>query len=141
MPNTARLAHQLVLWLMLSLAAPAAWACTVSPGASADFGSVSSFAIATSEQTTTAQPNAGITCRASLLEVLNLSDHWIRATAISANGSALVNTTSGDAIPYRTFASAAEGEEVSPGIPYDFYNSALIELLGLIGGQSVDIPL
>lgn len=141
MPNTARLAHQLVLWLMLSLAAPAAWACTVNPGASADFGSVSSFAIANSVQTTEALPNAGVSCRGSLLQVLNLSDQWIRATAISANGSTLVNAASGDAIPYRAFASAAEGEELFPGTTYNFFNPVLIDLLGLIGGQVVDIPL
>lgn len=140
MPNTARLARRFALWLMLSLVAPAAWACDVSSGASADFGSASSFAVATTEQTTTA-PNAGISCRGALLGLLVTSDQRISATALSANNGTLINAASGDSIPYRTFASAAEGEELFPGTTYNFFNPVLIDLLGLIGGQRVDIPL
>ncbi|MFC7367442.1 spore coat U domain-containing protein [Vreelandella zhaodongensis] len=120
---------------------PTAWACTISPSTSANFGSVSSFAIASTPQDTSAQPHAGAVCQGSVLGLAVVSDQWIRATLSSANQGELVNTASGDAIPFRIFALASENEEIFLNTTYNYFNAVLIDLLGLIGGQNVELPM
>ncbi|MCD6003877.1 spore coat U domain-containing protein [Halomonas sp. IOP_6] len=127
------------LLLVLLLITPTAWACTVSPSTSANFGNISSFAITNTPHDTSAQPNAGIVCNGSLLALA--SNQRITATVSSANAGTLANTASGDAIPFRIFALATENEEIFLNTPYNYFNSVLIDLLGLIGGQSIDIPM
>src|SRR5690606_34034718 len=53
----------------------------------------------------------------------------------------LVNAASGDSIPYRIFASTERGEEILLGTLYNFYNNVMLDVLGLIGSQEVDLPL
>ncbi|WP_434986135.1 Csu type fimbrial protein [Vreelandella zhaodongensis] len=130
-----------VMLLFFLIITPAAWACTISPSTSANFGSVSSFAIASTPQNTSAQPHAGAVCQGSVLGLAVVSDQWIRATVTSANQGELVNAASGDAIPFRIFALASEDEEIFLNTTYNYFNPVLIDLLGLIGGQSVDIPM
>lgn len=127
--------------LILLLITPTAWACTVSPSTSANFGNISSFAITNTPHDTSAQPNAGAVCRGSVLGLAVVSDQWIRATVTSANQGELVNVASGDAIPFRIFALASENEEIFLNTTYNYFNSVLIDLLGLLGGQNVDIPM
>lgn len=127
--------------LLLLCISPTAWSCTISPSVNATFASASSFAIASTPQTTSAQPNAGAVCQGSVLGLAVVSNQWIRATLSSANQGALVNAASGDAISYRIFALAAANEEIFLNTTYNYFNPVLIDLLGLIGGQSVNIPM
>ncbi|MDX1356320.1 MAG: spore coat U domain-containing protein [Halomonas venusta] len=142
--STARCYHR---WLagatLLALlwVTPTAWACTISPSTSANFGNISSFAIANTPHDTSAQPNAGAVCQGSVLGLAVVSNQWIRATVTSANQGELVNAASGDTVPFRIFALASENEEIFLNTTYNYFNPVLIDLLGLLGGQSANIPM
>ncbi|MGS2743100.1 Csu type fimbrial protein [Halomonas sp. LS-001] len=143
-PETRRCYHRWltgVLLLVFLLVTPTAWACTISSGNNANFGNISSFAIASTPQNTSAQPNAGAVCRGALVGLAVISNQWIRATVSSANQGELVNTVSGDTVPFRIFALASQNEEISLNTTYNYFNPVLIDLLGLIGGQNVELPM
>lgn len=129
-----------LLWVLICIS-PATWACTISSSVNANFGSTSSFTVQTTSQATSAQPNAGAACRGSVLGLAVVANQWIRATITSVNQGRLANAVSGDTIPYRIFALEAEGEEIFLNTTYNYFNSALIDLLGLIGSQRVNIPM
>ncbi|MGO3670036.1 MAG: Csu type fimbrial protein [Vreelandella alkaliphila] len=130
-----------LILLALVTISPNAWACTISPSVNATFGNVSSFAIGSTPQTTSAQPNAGAVCRGAFLGLAIVSSQWIRATLSSVNQGQLVNAASSDAIPYRIFALASQNEEIFLNTTYNYFNSVLIDLLGLVGSQNVAIPM
>lgn len=127
--------------LALAIVSPNAWACTISPNISAAFGSVNSFVIESSPQNTSAQPSAGAVCQGALLGLAVTSNQRIRATLNSTNQGRLVNIENNDAIPYRIFALASQNEQMFLGTAYNYFNPVLIDLLGLIGGQNINIPM
>lgn len=114
-------------------------ACWLTSGASsASFGALSSFAIASGLQQTSAQPSAGIRCQGPLLALLALTDR-LTATITSSNNGYL-KTAAGDAVSYQMYADPAHQEALYLNTPYNYYNSYILGLLGLIGGEA-DIPM
>ncbi|TOD99473.1 Csu type fimbrial protein [Vibrio parahaemolyticus] len=107
---------------------------------STQFGSVSSFTVSSTQQQSSAQPHAGITCDFSTLVSL-LSDDYVSVTFTSINGGQM--TTQGDAssvINYQIFGDSSLSEEYVFGQLYTFTDTDLLDLLGLFGDQ-VEFPL
>ncbi|TOL03179.1 spore coat protein U domain-containing protein, partial [Vibrio parahaemolyticus] len=78
---------------------------------SIQFGSVSSFTVSSTQQQSSAQPHAGITCDFSTLVSL-LSGDYVSVTFTSLNGGQM--TTQGDAssiINYQIFGDSSLSEE------------------------------
>lgn len=106
---------------------------------SASFGVTNSLAVATNVQNTSAQPNAGVRCRGSLLGIIVLNDK-LTATLSSVNNGRLSGPT-GDTIEYSVFADAAGQEELTVGSDYNYYNNYILGLLGLLGGNEAAMPM
>lgn len=140
------LPHKRLLLLLLTvsfgIASPKAWAqvCEVNhPVAQADFGAVTSFAMANTSQQTSAQPGTGLRCQGSVIGLIMTGD-TLNALLTSSNQGQLKNTT-GDEIPYHIYADPNYQEQLQPGTPYNYYNSYILDLLGLLGGSNADIPM
>lgn len=130
----------LLICLLSGWGASEARACDlVSPNPTASFGMTSSLAVASTAQQTSAQPNAGIRCQGSLVGILVTGDR-IDATLSSTNGGRL-EAPSGDTIEYAISADAAGQEALTPGTTYNYYNSYILGLLGILGGSAADIPM
>lgn len=138
-----RCARQLGRWFQLAalMMTGDVWAaCHLAESApTASFGNVSSFAVAAGAQQTSAAPGAGVRCTGSLLGIIVLNDR-VDATLNSANGGDLVSAN-GDRIGYDTFADAARQEQLQLGVTYNYYNSYVLGLLGLLGGTAADMPM
>lgn len=139
-----RCARQLGRWFQLAtlmVMTGNAWAaCHLAASApTASFGNVSSFAVAASAQQTSAAPGAGVRCTGSLLGIIVANDR-VDATLSSANGGDLVSS-GGDRIGYDLFADAARQEQLQLGVAYNYYNSYLLGLLGILGGTAADMPM
>ncbi len=107
---------------------------------SIQFGSVSSFTVSSTQQQSSAQPHAGITCDFSTLVSL-LSDDYVSVTFTSLNGGQM--TTQGDAssvINYQIFGDSSLSQEYVFGQLHTFTDTDLLDLLGLFGDQ-VEFPL
>lgn len=105
----------------------------------ATFGATSSLALAGTMQSTSAQPNGGLRCRGSLLGVIVLNDVLL-ATLSSANNGKLKGPN-GDSIDYRVFADTARQAPLVIGGSYNYYNSYILGLLGILGGASAAMPV
>lgn len=145
-PRFLRRACQRSRWAQLGLAtlimvAGNAWgSCSLSASSPiANFGNISSFAIAESAQQTSAQPGAGVSCDGSLLGLIVIGDE-VNATVSSSNGGGMVSS-GGDRIGYDIFADAARQEQLQLGTAYNYYNNYLLGLLGILGGTAADMPM
>jgi spore coat protein U-like protein len=118
-----------------------AWGgCSLSaPSPIANFGNTSSFAAVESAQQTSAQPGAGVRCAGSLVGLIVTGDA-VNATLSSANGGEMVSP-GGDRIGYDIFADAARQEQLQLGTAYNYYNSYLLGLLGILGGTAAHMPM
>lgn len=117
-----------------------AQACTVTHSPTiADFGSITSFAIENTTQQIKAEPGAGLNCRGSLLGLIYSGD-YLNATITSVNNSQLKNETN-DYIGYQIFADPTHNEQLQLNTPYNYYNSYILGLLGILGGSAADIPM
>ena len=131
---------QLVLVVLMSLAGRAWGGCSlVAATPSASFGTASSFVVAGSVSQTSAQPSAGLECTGSVLGLI-VSGDYVDATLSSSNGGGLVSGN-GDWIGYNIFADAAGQEQLQFGVPYNYYNSYLLGLLGILGGTTASMPM
>lgn len=99
---------------------------------SIQFGSVSSFTVSSTQQQSSAQPHAGITCDFSTLVSL-LSGDYVSVTFTSLNGGQM--TTQGDAssvINYQIFGdSSLSGEYVFWPIVH-FHRHRLVRFVGAV---------
>jgi|GEM_PF-116601 len=132
----------LLLAANLGLTSPTVWAqaCAVTnPSTQADFGALTSFAIANTPQQTSAQPGTGLRCRGSVIGLIMTGD-TLNASLTSGNQGQLKNTT-GDGINYQIYADQHFQEQLQLGTPYNYYNSYILDLLGLLGGSNADIPM
>ncbi|NLC22903.1 MAG: spore coat U domain-containing protein [Oxalobacter sp.] len=124
------------LFLPGALHAAACQASTAS--SSAFYGQVTSITISNSQQKTSVT-NAGLICGGSLLTALG-TDGYIRALISTTNNSTLVNAN-GDAIPYQIFVDSGYTFQITPGTPINYFNSSLLNLLGLIGSNNAPLPM
>lgn len=139
----ARRFKMLLLWsglLVGLIVSRMGMACSVNaPTPAASFGSLSSLGVGTMTQQTQALPSAGLRCPGSVLGLIVTGDR-VNATLSSVNGGRLRNET-GDTIGYSIFADAAVQAPLTLGTAYNYYNSYILGLLGLLSGQAADIPM
>ena len=133
------------LWLaaflcfLLPAMAGAAPGCQTSTGTgTASFGSQTSIKVNSSTQNTSIA-NAGVACGGSLLTVLG-APGYINAVVSTTNGSKLKNAA-GDTIPYQIFADQTYTYQITPGTALNYYNSTLLNLLGLTGSNNAPLPM
>ena len=118
-------------------ASPAA-ACTATPSVATDLGSFSPAAIRAGA-VPAQRSRAGLVCPTSILALL--SNNFIRARYQSANNLRL-NPVSGTAaaIPYVLSADAGGTVVAAQNGTIDYMQNNLLNLLGLLGGSSADLP-
>ena len=125
--------------LLLPAIAGAAPGCQTSTGTStATFGAKTSIDVNSSTQNTSIS-NAGLQCGGSLLTVLG-APGYINAVISTVNGSKLTNAA-GDTIPYQIFADPTYTYPITPGTALNYYNSTLLNLLGLLGSNNAPLPM
>ncbi|MCC2978240.1 spore coat protein U domain-containing protein [Sphingomonas sp. PL-96] len=111
---------------------------TVSPSITTSLGSFSPAAVKAGA-VPALQSRAGLTCSSGVLMLL--SGNYIRATYRSGNGLKL-NPASGttSAIPYILSADPAGTIVAGQNGTIDYMQNNLLNLLGLLGGSSADLP-
>ena len=134
----------LIVGLMVLTAgrtASAQGTCSVAASASASFGSATSFDVQATARTASAA--AVGSCTGGLLNVLVILGEtpYFRATiGGSANGFNLSNGA-GDLIPYSAAADPTFTFPLTPGVTFNYYQSSLLSLLGLLGGSGANLPM
>ncbi|MDF5683333.1 spore coat protein U domain-containing protein, partial [Vibrio parahaemolyticus] len=104
------------------------------------FGNVSSFTVSSSQQQSSAQPHAGITCDFSTLVSL-LSGDYVSARFNSINNGLLLNEDDPSSeLSYQIFGDPGLSQEYVFGQTYNFFEIGLLDLLGLFGTQA-EFPL
>lgn len=137
MRSVSGLALVLTAAVTLSMPDRADAACTVVAASDASFGAATSFAAqSTSLQTST--PNAGLNCSGAVLNVLREDDH-LYATLQSAHGG--LRGPTGDIIPYGAYGDSTTNYPIPFNVQYDYASGQLLNLLGLFGGPSTDLPM
>ncbi len=130
------------LLLLLAMASPARADCTATSG-SADFGSVSSFAVAATAQNTTA--SSGFSCSGSGTLTL-ITTNTVSATIQSATGSSgtqarLHDPATGDYIPYILCKDSGCTQTYAIGSQINWSSTTLLGLLNLFTGPGGTLPL
>lgn len=117
------------------IADPAA-ACTVSQTVTTQLGTYSPGAVR-AKAVPALQSRAGLKCGTALLVLLN--GNYIRATVRSANGFKLLRT-GGGSIAYKASADAGGAYPFTQGSTINYLQNNLLNLLGLLGGSTADLP-
>lgn len=104
--------------------------CAITGSSTASFGNINSLDIASAAKTL-AVNDSGLRCGAPTLLGL-LADDIAEATITSSGNSQLVNAASGDRIPYQVFADPTFTQQLTFGTKYDYYNSYILSLLGIL---------
>lgn len=134
----------MVLLFLLLLTTPCmVWAntCYVGAGGTYSFGSATSFSVAAAHQTASAIEVAG--CSGGLLNVLVIlgDPPYLRATLAASTNGFQLKSGGGDVIPYSVFADPGHSYLITPAVAFNYYQSALLSLLGLLGGSSNSLPM
>lgn len=124
------------VWLC-GVAAPAA-ACTVSASVTSTLGTYSPAAVQAGV-VPALQSRAGIVCPSGVLVLLG--GNYLRATFGSTNGFKLVQQGGTVKLPYGASADQAGTTPFVQGATIDYMQNNLLNLLGLLGGSSADVPL
>lgn len=130
-----------VLTAMTPRAADAQAQCSVQSTASASFGSPTSFGVQSTPQ------NASIpvvaSCGGSLLTALVLlgDPPFFRATVGSSTNNFQLKNAAGDLVPYSIFADPGHTVPITPGATFNYYTETILDLLGLLGGSSGNLPM
>ncbi|MEH3120662.1 MAG: spore coat protein U domain-containing protein [Sphingomonas phyllosphaerae] len=114
-------------------------ACTATTLTTTDLGSFSPSAIATSGAVPALRSRAGLVCTPGLLKVL--SGNYIKATFQSRNALKLASATAG--APTLSYVLSADPNNTVPiaqNGTIDYMQGDLLNLLGLLGGTSADLP-
>ncbi|MGR6328134.1 spore coat protein U domain-containing protein [Sphingomonas sp. XXL09] len=120
------------------VASPAAAAgCTVSTSLAPAIGPYSPAAIKAAA-VPAQKTRAGLTCDTSIIVLLG--GNYIRGTLNTTNGLKLTRS-GGGTIGYTTSADANGTYPFTPGVPLDFMQNNLLNVLGLLGGSTADLPL
>lgn len=118
------------------LARPAA-ACTVSTSFSSNLGTYSPAAVK-AKAVPTIKSRAGLQCNSALLVVL--SDDNIKAKFSSQNGLKLLATSGVFSVGYKASADPSGTFAFSQNSTIDYMQNNLLNLLGLLGSSSADLP-
>jgi hypothetical protein len=129
-------ASAVVAWLTF-VAAPA-FACTLSPNVATTLGTYSPAAVKAAV-VPGLQTRAGIVCPSSVLVLLG--GNYIRAKFSSQNGFKLKLSGGTATASYVASADPAGTYRFAEGATLDYMQNNLLNLLGLLGGSSADLPL
>ncbi|WEK00050.1 MAG: protein CsuE [Candidatus Sphingomonas phytovorans] len=128
-------ASAIAVWLAL-LAAPAL-ACTLSPNVTTTLGTYSPAAVKAGV-VPGLQTRAGIVCPTSVLVLLG--SNYIRAKFTSQNNFKLKLSGGTATANYIASADPAGTYRFAQGATLDYMQNNLLNLLGLLGGSSADLP-
>jgi spore coat protein U-like protein len=122
----------------LLLLASTAWAkCTSVATSPASFGPISSTQVLNAVQSASST-NSGLTCNGTVLKLLATNDSFqMKVTSLT---SGLVGPT-GDVIPYTLYADATTNHPITRGTAFEFNNTGILDLLGLLNGSPKSVPL
>jgi hypothetical protein len=121
-----------------ALFANPALACDVSPSIAASLGSFSPAAVKAAA-VPALQSRAGLTCSSGVLTLLG--GNYIRATFQSKNGLTLKQTGgAGAALSYVLSADPGGTVVAAQNGTIDYMQNNLLNILGLLGGSSADLP-
>lgn len=123
--------------MALASAAPVS-SCTVTPTLPDALGTYSPAAIKAGA-VPGVQSRAGIACATAILSVL--SNNYLRARFSSANRLMLVQDGGSATVAYKASADKAGSIQFSNNATIDYMQNNLLNLLGLLGGSSADLPL
>ena len=123
--------------LMIAAAASNAYACTVSPPVTTNLGSYSSPAMQRSA-VPAVRSRGGLSCASSLVTLLGGS--YIRGRFSSANGFRLLRADGPGTITYTASADPAGTVPFAQGTTVNYMQNNLLNVLGLLGGSSADLP-
>ncbi|WP_392566079.1 spore coat U domain-containing protein [Utexia brackfieldae] len=135
--NLIKLCLLLLLYSITNVAYAATCAATTTSGGTLSYGSASSISIQTAQRATSTS-NAGLQCGGALLSLLG--QQYVRAT-INTTNKGLLKNSQGDSIPYQIYADANYQNEIVPGTTFYYLTPSLIDLLGLFGGNTKNIPM
>jgi hypothetical protein len=114
-------------------------ACTATALTSTDLGSFSPAAIATTGAVPALRSRAGLVCTPGLLKVL--SGNYIKATFQSRNALKLAPSTAGaPTLGYALSADPNNSVPIAQNGTVDYMQNDLLNLLGLLGGTSAELP-
>jgi spore coat protein U-like protein len=122
-----------LMLLGLALADRAGAACSLQTATSTSFAPASSYDVRTAGAIATVVTPASLACNGSLISIA--SSNTAKATALSTNGLKLKDA-SGNAIAYRLSADAAGSYSFTQGGTIDYFNAALLALLGILNGAN-----
>lgn len=128
--------HVLVA-IVAGIAAFPAAACTVSASVTTSLGTYSPAAVK-AKAVPALQSRAGLKCDAALLVVLS-SDN-IKAKFTSQNGLKLLPVSGGGSVSYKASADPAGTVAFVQGATIDYMQNNLLNLLGLLGSSSPELP-
>jgi len=117
--------------------ANAAAACTVSPSVTSALGPYSPAAVQAGA-VPALQSRGGLTCPTAVLSLL--SANYIRARFRSQNGFVLLQQSGSGRVSYTASADPAGTYKFTQGSTIDYMQNNLLNLLGLLGGSSADLP-
>ena len=126
----------LALAAMTALAGTSALACTPTPSVPTDFGTFSAQSVKQAA-IPALQSRAGLICPTSTLVLL--SGNYVRAKFQSANGLKLLNGTNG--IAYTASPDPGATVVFTQNGTIDYMQNNLLNVLGLLGGSSADLPI
>jgi hypothetical protein len=118
------------------LVRPAA-ACTVSASVSSTLGTYSPAAVK-AKAVPAIRSRAGLQCNSALLVLL--SDDNMKAKFTSQNGLKLLAVSGGGSISYKASADPGGTVVFSQNSTIDYLQNNLLNLLGLVGSSSADLP-
>jgi len=118
------------------LARPSA-ACTVSASISSNLGTYSPAAVK-AKAVPAIRSRAGLQCNSALLVLL--SDDNVKAKFTSQNGLKLLSVSGGGSVGYKASADPGGTVAFSQNSTIDYMQNNLLNLLGLLGASSADLP-
>lgn len=133
-----RLPALLLATIAASAATPAMAACSVTTPLADDLGSYSPAALKAGAPAPI-RASGGFSCTANLLTLLG--NNYLRATVPSNAVLRLTSTTTSDTIDYTLSADAAGTVPIVPGTPRTYVSGTTLNLLGLLGPSTVDVPV
>jgi hypothetical protein len=139
MSTYPRLLNAVGLLLAAILFAPASAfaACAVSASVTTTLGTYSPSAV-NAGAVPALQTRAGLVCPSAVLTLL--SNNAIKAKFTSQNAFALLRQGGGGSVAYTASADLAGTVPFAQGQSVDYMQNNLLNLLGLLGGNSADLP-
>lgn len=128
-----------MLLMSLCIAGSAQAACGVAVVGSADLGSQSPQALKAGAPPYLGVPG-GFTCSTVPVATL-LAGDYLKATVASGAVLKLTSTTTADSVGYTLSAAANGSAPLVAGTPFYYVNGTVLNVLGLFGSSSVNVPI